>query len=429
MIEVAHLHRRYGPLTAVDDLSFSLDKGDVVGFLGPNGAGKTTTMRILAGYLPASQAERVLVAGFDVLRQSMEVRKRIGYLPESVPLYPERRVQEMLRLHGRLHGMDRATLRDAIPDVLDRVGVLDRRKQLVGHLSRGLKQRVGLAVALLPNPEVLILDEPTSGLDPLQRAEVRDLIRELSEEHTVLVSSHILAEIEMICPRVIVLDRGRLLADGTQAELLERWSGDQEVRLEAMCGDPAEAERLLTSLPGVTRVVQGERLGIHQSFRIFGEGDLREDVGALAMQKGWALRELSIRQFSLEEIFAKLVSGELSPGAVQDMERAPAAPGPSQADGDGDGVGLGVPIQLGGVAAVSSQAVQMEPASRTPAASPPGKTDEPAASSQIYSLNPFDRGAARDLSKPVARDPQDDPSGGSNENPEASQEQDGGTPN
>lgn len=394
MIEVAHLTRRYGPLAAVDDLSFSLQRGEVVGFLGPNGAGKTTTMRILAGYLPATKAERVVVAGFDVLRESYEVRKRIGYLPESVPLYRELRVDEMLRFHGRLHGMDRLALRDAIPDVLDRVGVLDRRKQLVGHLSRGLKQRVGLAVALLPSPEVLILDEPTSGLDPLQRAEVRDLIRELAEEHTVLVSSHILAEIEMICPRVIVLDRGRLLADGTQAELLERWAGDQEVRLEAVCGDAAAAQRLLSSLPGVRRVVLGERQGIHQSFAVFGEGDLREDVGALAMQKSWALRELSTRRLSLEEIFAKLVSGELAPmpdAEVQANPVAPSEPGPASA-------GL---LTLGGPPPQApAENQQTVPAPDAPPLSAPA-----AGGGQIYSLNPFDRGAARDLSKPVARDP------------------------
>ncbi len=409
MIEVAHLHRRYGPLAAVDDLSFSLQQGEVVGFLGPNGAGKTTTMRILAGYLPATKAERVVVAGFDVLRESFEVRKRIGYLPESVPLYRELRVDEMLRFHGRLHGMDRLTLRDAIPDVLDRVGVLDRRKQLVGHLSRGLKQRVGLAVALLPQPEVLILDEPTSGLDPLQRAEVRELIRELAEEHTVLVSSHILAEIEMICPRVIVLDRGKLLADGSQQELLQRWSGDQEVSLEAVCGDPADAQRLLASIPGVSRVQVGERVGIHQRFAVFGEGDLREDVGALAMQKGWALRELSIQRLSLEEIFAKLVSGTLAPMAEGEVSTTQEAPSTLPM-----GSGASPLLSLGAPAASPPSAVQP---TVEPAPSPE------AGSGRIYSLNPFDRGAGRDLSQPVSREPaaptesEEAPSDGEGESP------------
>lgn len=379
MIEVAHLHRRYGNLAAVDDLSFQLEKGEVVGFLGPNGAGKTTTMRILSGYLPATKADRLLVAGFDVLRQSMEVRKRIGYLPESVPLYRELRVDEMLMFHGRLHGMSKGDLRKAVPSVLDRVGVLDRSKQLVGQLSRGLKQRVGLAVALLPNPEVLILDEPTSGLDPLQRRAVRDLIHELSHEHTVLVSSHILAEIEMICPRVIVLNEGRLLADGTQADLLKHLANPLAVHLEAVCGDAQEAARMLQSLPGVQGVEVGERTGIHQAFEICGEGDLREDVGALAAVKGWALRELSMKRQSLEEVFANLILGE-EPA----RERVPAVEQPVAPSGP---VGISLPVSV--------EATMPTPTTGESSAAGPKR---------IYSLNPFDRGDVRDLSKPVTQD-------------------------
>ncbi|MCP5022005.1 MAG: ABC transporter ATP-binding protein [bacterium] len=370
MIEVAHLHRRYGNLAAVDDLSFQLKKGEVVGFLGPNGAGKTTTMRILSGYLPATKAQRLLVAGYDVLRQSMEVRKRIGYLPESVPLYRELRVEEMLMFHGRLHGMHRADLRKTVPSVLDRVGVLDRSKQLVGQLSRGLKQRVGLAVALLPNPDVLILDEPTSGLDPLQRRAVRDLIHELSQEHTVLVSSHILAEIEMICPRVIVLNEGRLLADGNQADLLKQLANPLAVHLEAVCDDQQEATRLLEALPGVQNVTIGARSGIHQTFEIRGEGDLREDVGALASIKGWALRELSMKRQSLEEVFANLILGE-EPA----QDRVPAQEQVEQQVGPSTSVGTSLPVS--------------------------GDAEAP---KRIYSLNPFDRGDVRDLSKPVTQD-------------------------
>lgn len=382
MIEVAHLHRRYGNLAAVDDLSFQLEKGEVVGFLGPNGAGKTTTMRILTGYLPATKADKLMVAGFDVLRQSMEVRKHIGYLPESVPLYREMRVEEMLRFHGRLHGMSRLDMRDAIPDVLDRVGVLDRRKQLVGQLSRGLKQRVGLAVALLPNPDVLILDEPTSGLDPLQRRAVRDLIHELAQEHTVLVSSHILAEIEMICPRVIVLNKGRLLADGNQAELLKQLANPLAVQLEAMCGDVEEATRLLNSLPGVQQVNVGERTGIHQAFEIRGDGDLREDVGALASVRGWALRELSMKRQTLEEVFANLILGG-EPVASERIHRAPEAPAPEPM------LSLDVSVEL-----------QVEKAEPKVAAAPTESKPK-----RIYSLNPFDRGEVRDLSKPVSQEP------------------------
>ena len=202
MIDVSQLDRRFGQVLALDNVSFQLERGEVVGFLGPNGAGKTTTMRILTGYLPATNAARLQVAGFDVLRQSLEVRKRIGYLPEGVPLYREMRVGEMMRFQGRLHRMDRQTLRRRIPEVLDRVGVLDRERQQVGELSRGLRQRVGLAVALLPEPEVLILDEPASGLDPRARIEIRELLKELRNMgKTILISSHILSELRELCTK------------------------------------------------------------------------------------------------------------------------------------------------------------------------------------------------------------------------------------
>ena len=187
MISVSHLTRRFGSLAAVDDVSFHLERGEVVGFLGPNGAGKTTTLRMLCGFLPPTSGS-LEVAGFDVLRQSMEVRRRIGYLPEAVPLYPEQRVEEMLAFQGRLHGMSRARIRGRIGEVLEVVDLTQNRRKLIGHLSKGQRQRVGLALALLPNPEVLILDEPTSGLDPMQRVEVRRLVRDLSAEHTVLFS-------------------------------------------------------------------------------------------------------------------------------------------------------------------------------------------------------------------------------------------------
>src|SRR5262245_32353447 len=225
MISVQHLTRRFGPNVAVDDVSFRLERGEVVGFLGPNGAGKTTTMRVLTGFLPPS-AGTVAVGGFDVLRDSLAVRERIGYLPESVPLYREHRVQEMLWFQGRLRGLSRAESRRRAGAVLERVGMLERARSLIGRLSKGQRQRVGLALALLPEPEVLVLDEPTSGLDPLQRLEVRRLVLELARERTVLFSSHILPEIEAVCLRVIILHRGRIAADGTQQELIQRLGGD-----------------------------------------------------------------------------------------------------------------------------------------------------------------------------------------------------------
>jgi gliding motility-associated transport system ATP-binding protein len=381
MIEVAHLTRRFGSVLAVDDLSFSLEKGEVVGFLGPNGAGKTTAMRMLTGYLPATSAERLSVAGFDVLRQSMDVRRRIGYLPESVPLYREMRVGEMMRFQGRLHRMDRASLKRRIPEVLEQVGVADRESQLVGKLSRGLRQRVGLAVALLPMPEVLILDEPTSGLDPLQRAEVRALIHELASEHTVLLSSHILAEIESICPRVIILREGRLAADGTPGKLLEEMGGSGHVAFEAVVGDAAAAETLLASLPGVERVLAGERVGIHQAFAIHGQGDLREDVGALAMVQGWAVRELSWCRPTLEQLFARLVlgtdGGEWS--ATAPVAREPESQTPELQPPESKTIGL-----------------ELAPDSK-----PEPELGTPGQKKIIYSLNPFDQGGSRDLTRPM----------------------------
>ena len=309
MIRVAELTRRFGGLLALDRVGFEIGRGEVVGFLGPNGAGKTTAMRILSGYLPATSGS-ASVAGFDVLSESLEVRRRIGYLPESVPLYRELRVAEMLEFHARLHRMPRARRKSRIGEVLSLVGVEDRRRDLIGKLSRGLKQRVALAVALLPDPEVLILDEPTSGLDPLQRIEVRKLLRDLAERRTVLLSSHILPEIEAACPRVLVIHRGKLVADGTPADLVRKLGGTGFVRLEAVVGPDFErALRVMRELSGVEKVLHRGKIGIHDVFEIHGEGDLREDVGAVAARLGWALRELSSRAPTLEQIFARLTSG------------------------------------------------------------------------------------------------------------------------
>jgi ABC-2 type transport system ATP-binding protein len=325
VIHVEHLTRRFGALTAIEDLTFHLERGEVVGFLGPNGAGKTTTLRILAGYLPASSG-RAEVAGLDVLRRSLDVRKRIGYLPESVPLYREHRVEEMLVFQGRLHGLGRAERRRRIPDVLARVGILDRRRSLIGQLSRGQRQRVGIAMALLPEPEVLLLDEPTSGLDPLQRIEMRSLLGELAREHTVLLSSHILPEIEAVCPRVIILSRGRMAADGTQEELVRRLGGASHVRLEAAVGP--EAAQVLAGLPGVDEVLDEGAANGQRAFRLRCESDLREVVGALAQRQGWALRELSWRRPTLEQIFARIAL-EIAPEPAPAPQPRAAEPAPA----------------------------------------------------------------------------------------------------
>jgi ABC-2 type transport system ATP-binding protein len=375
MIHVEGLTRRFGPVTAISNLSFHLERGEVVGFLGPNGAGKTTTMRILAGYLPAS-AGRVEVSGLDVLRQSLAARRCIGYLPEAVPLYPEHRVSEMLVFQARLHGMPRADYRRRIPEVLARVGIADRARSLIGRLSRGQRQRVGLAVALLPAPEVLILDEPTSGLDPLQRIEVRALLRELAAEHTVLLSSHILPEIEAVASRVIMLHEGVIAADGRPEELVRRFGEASHVRVEAFVRDPAEARRLLGAIAGAGEVCDRGRLGIHHQFDVLCESDLREDIGALAASRGWALRELSFRRPTLEELFARIALGER--GAVVPPAAAAAPPSP---------------------AGPASEHVALElafPAQALPPQAAPAPAKKP-----VYNLNPFERGAQRDLGAPL----------------------------
>jgi ABC-2 type transport system ATP-binding protein len=380
MIEVNGLTRRFGAHVAVDDISFEVDRGEVVGFLGLNGAGKTTTLRVLAGYLPATSGS-VKVAGFDVLRDSIEVRRRIGYLPENVPLYREQRVEEMLTMQARLHGVPRAERERRIGEVLERVGVLDRRRQVIAGLSRGLRQRVGLAVALLPKPEVLILDEPTSGLDPMQRQEVRVLLRELSSDHTVLLSSHILPEVEAVCPRTIIIHRGKIVADGTKEEMVRDLGRGSRVRLEAFFGADLEgALKSLSAIAGAGKIHDLGRLGIHHVLEIEVTEDLREDFGALAHMKGWALRELSYQEPSLEQVFARIAigaEGEAVASPSAPVEEAPKVESLTVESLTVESTGL-VDLQM------SSTSAQPE-----------------APQKEIYSLNPFDGGATRDLSRPT----------------------------
>jgi ABC-2 type transport system ATP-binding protein len=375
MIEVAGLTRRFGSHIAVDDISFEVGQGEVVGFLGLNGAGKTTTLRVLAGYLPATSGA-VKVAGFDVLRDSMEVRRRIGYLPENVPLYREQRVEEMLNMQARLHGIPKAERGERIGDVLERVGVLDRRRQVIADLSRGLRQRVGLAVALLPKPEVLILDEPTSGLDPIQRREVRELLPELAADHTVLLSSHILPEVEAVCPRTVIIHRGKIVADGTKEEMVRDLGRGSRVRLEAFFGPDLEgALSAIGAVAGAGKIHDLGRLGIHHVLEIEVTEDLREDFGALAHMKGWALRELSYQEPSLEQVFAKIAVG--SEG--EHIAPPPVAPKPPSVDES-------APVDVSGLG-------------QLPVSAPPLEREEP--EKVLYSLNPFDGGATRDLSQPT----------------------------
>ena len=310
MIEVEHLTKRYAAHPAVDDLSFSVARGEVVGFLGPNGAGKTTTMRILSCFLPASSGT-ARVAGFDVFSQSLEVRRRVGYMPENTPLYADLRVEEFLAYRAALRGLDSARSRRRLGDVLDLCNLRDVQRKVIGHLSKGYRQRVGLADALLHEPELLILDEPTIGLDPGQIREVRELINRLGGKHTVLLSSHILPEVEAACSRVIIINRGRIAASGTPAELVRQSRASDVLRVELNAG-PADAAAALRELPGVREVTADGGVDGWVSFAVgvAAGADPRESIFALATARGWKLRELSRRTPSLEEVFVDIIHAD-----------------------------------------------------------------------------------------------------------------------
>ena len=310
MIEVSNLLKTYPGVTAVDGLSFRVEKGEVVGFLGPNGAGKTTTMRILTGFLAPSGGS-ASVAGFDVVSRSLEVRRRVGYLPENNPLYTEMRVEEYLRFRARVKGVVSADRERAVGSSLERVGLLDRRRSIIQHLSKGLRQRVGLADVILHNPEIVILDEPTIGLDPSQVREVRELIRELGKDHTVLLSSHILSEVEKVCRRVLIMGRGKLLEPGTPEEIARRLRKSTKVRLEVRAADGLKVKEAVEKVPGVLRVIFGSKGDLHQLLIEAAEGqDLREALFRTCLGGGWIFLELAPERATLEEAFTALTSGE-----------------------------------------------------------------------------------------------------------------------
>lgn len=305
MIVASHLTKTYHGIAAVDNVSFTVERGEVVGLLGPNGAGKTTTMRMLAGYLTATGGD-ASVAGYDVLTQSMEVRRRTGYLPESVPLYPEMRVDEYLRYRGRIKGLRGRRLRSAIAAVKEQCGLETMGHELIGRLSRGYRQRVGLADALVHEPELLILDEPTLGLDPDQNQQVRDLIRKLAKRHTILLCTHILPEVEMTCNRVLILRQGRILAADTPDGLRRQLSEIQQIQIQVK-GVRTEIEQGLQNLPGVTDVEwapEGDWWIIR--LKTTAPEDLRPRCHELATQHGWGLRELTAATRSLEDVYLEL---------------------------------------------------------------------------------------------------------------------------
>jgi ABC-2 type transport system ATP-binding protein len=304
MIHVDRLSKRFGSYNAVDCLGFDVGRGEIVGLLGPNGAGKTTTMRMLTTYLNPTSG-RASLAGHDILDEPLEVRRKVGYLPENVPLYHEMRVSEYLRFRSRLRDVPRWHRRRAIGEVVSRCGIGDVENRIIGQLSRGFRQRVGLAEAMVHDPEILILDEPTSGLDPLQIREVRELIRELGARHTILLSTHILSEVEAVCGRVIIIVRGRIALDQDLADLRRQ----RAITLEAR--GPADAIRAaLQTIAGVERVVLVRRDGDHACFEVQtrDSGDLRETISHKLVTNGWPLRQLDLRRSSLEERFTQVVT-------------------------------------------------------------------------------------------------------------------------
>ena len=306
MIEVSELTKRYAGHTAVAGISFHVKRGEIVGLLGPNGAGKSTTMRILSGFLPASSGT-VRVAGFDVVTQSDEVRRRIGYMPENNPLYPEMRVREYLKFRARIKGLSRQRANARVDTVLQQCSLADVSKKIIGHLSKGYRQRVGLADALVHEPELIILDEPTIGLDPNQIRSVRQLIKDLAQKHTVLISTHLLHEAELTCHRMIILREGKILAEGTPDNLQQTMSKSVQIIAE-IAAPETELKKCWDEMPEVAlfdiAAVDG---GFQRCSLTPRDGtDLRPQVFALAKQRGWALRELTRNRHSLEDIYVRL---------------------------------------------------------------------------------------------------------------------------
>jgi gliding motility-associated transport system ATP-binding protein len=323
MIQVDNLTKRYGPVTAIQDVSFSVDKGRIVGFLGPNGAGKSTTMKILSCFMPATGGT-ARVAGYDVFSQSLEVRQRIGYLPENAPLYPDLSVASYLDFVAEIKGVGRGERRGRVADVMERCFITDMQNRLIGKLSKGYRQRVGLAQALLGDPEVLILDEPTIGLDPRQIAEIRSLIRSLAGQHTVILSTHILPEVSMVCDGIIIINDGRIVAQGTESELVQQVfpTARVEVRVARASGDVAQALRAVAGVVAVEPLASRDGAA---GFVVESEHgrDVRGELVRLIIGRGWELQELHQVGMSLEEVFIRVVAGEqVAPDAVVLEEEA-----------------------------------------------------------------------------------------------------------
>ncbi|MFN8382714.1 MAG: ATP-binding cassette domain-containing protein [Anaerolineales bacterium] len=304
MIKVSGLTKDYGARRAIQNLSFDAQQGEIVGFLGPNGAGKTTTMRILTGYMPPTDGQAI-VAGYDVVEESLEVRKRVGYLPETVPLYTDMVVFDYLKFMGELRHIPNVD--DRVDEVLDMVGLLERSNGYIGNLSKGMRQRVGLAQALLHRPEVLILDEPTIGLDPGQVVEVRELIREIGKERTVLLSTHLLYEAQNICDRVLIINKGKIVAEDTTENLQARLIGAERVVVRVR-GESDELADTIKKVKGVREVETKEDGAVE--FEFASGKDLRPEVAKQVITSGYDLLELRPLGMSLEEIFLELTGSD-----------------------------------------------------------------------------------------------------------------------
>jgi ABC-2 type transport system ATP-binding protein len=320
MIEVENLTKRYGRTTAVDHVSFRVQKGEILGFLGPNGAGKTTTMRVLTCYLPPTEGS-ARVAGYDVFEQPLEVKRRVGYLPETPPLYPDMEVAEYLDFCAKIKGVPKAARRARVDDAIGKTRLGDVRHKQTGRLSKGYRQRVGLAQAILHNPDVLILDEPTAGLDPKQIIETRELIKGLGGEHTVVLSTHILPEVSMTCGRVVIINRGRVVAEDTPENLTQRLKGGAALKLEVR-GEQDAVVRVLGAVPGVlsARVAHAAGGVLELEVDVEPGGDVRAELARAVVQGGFDLLELQRMGMSLEEIFLHLTT--------TDAAAAEAAPAP-----------------------------------------------------------------------------------------------------
>lgn len=311
MIEAQELVRKYGPKSAVDGVSFEVGDGEIVGILGPNGAGKTTTIRMITGFLPPTSG-RVTIGGVDLAAEPRKARRQLGYLPENVALYPEMRVEEYLAYRARLHGLDRSKVRQALAEAVERCLLTEVRQQTIGTLSKGFRQRVGLAQAILHRPQVLVLDEPTVGLDPKQIVAIRELIRELGRERTLILSSHILPEVELLCDRILIIDRGCIVGEGTPAELRARGQGRQLLTV-TLKGLPAGAPETLGGLPGVERVQPHPSAPGALQIEASPGADVRERVFQAAVAQGWVLLGLAEERATLEEIFLRLTTRDLVP--------------------------------------------------------------------------------------------------------------------